>query len=176
MAVFLDRDGTIGGDCEVQYPGEFHLYPLVKERIALLKDFGVKIFSFTNQPGIAKGEETVESFHEEMLSFGFDGVYLCPHSHKDGCSCRKPLPGLLYQAAQDHQLDLSKCVVIGDRWSDMVAAQDAGCYKILVLTGAGEEALGKYRHKWKTIKPDYVASNIIQAIQWLFVKGDKDIG
>jgi histidinol phosphatase-like enzyme len=45
---------------------------------------------------------------------------------------------MLYQAAQDHQLDLSKCVVIGDRWLDMVAAHEAGCYKILVLTGAGE--------------------------------------
>jgi histidinol phosphatase-like enzyme len=54
MAVFMDRDGTIGGDREVQYPGQFHLFPLVKERIALLKDFGVKIFSFTNQPRVAK--------------------------------------------------------------------------------------------------------------------------
>lgn len=138
QAIFVDRDGTIGGSDNVTYPGEFKLFPLVQESINLLKEKGKYILSFTNQPGISRGEAILKDFEGELLSFGFDRMYLCPHSHENKCDCRKPSPGMLIKAATENNLNLKRCVVIGDRWTDMVAAQVVGSIKILVRTGAGK--------------------------------------
>jgi HAD superfamily hydrolase (TIGR01662 family) len=90
QAVFIDRDGTIGGSDRVIYPGEFELFHNVTESVQILKRLGILICSFTNQPGISKGEATLQSFEKELIDFGFDRVYLCPHQHNEGCQCRKP--------------------------------------------------------------------------------------
>lgn len=166
-AVFLDRDGTIGGGDTVQYPSEFLLFPFTLKCIKLLQQKGFLVFAFTNQPGIARGEAQIEAFEQELLSFGFDGVYLCPHQPEDGCTCRKPATGMLERAAREHNLKWSKCAVIGDRWSDMVAANRIGCHGVLVQTGAGKEAMEKYRYKWKGIVPDYIAINLEDATKWI---------
>ncbi|AKN29790.1 hypothetical protein Ccar_02565 [Clostridium carboxidivorans P7] len=168
-AVFIDRDGTIGGGCSAVYPGEFELYPFAKEAIKLLKSLGIKIFAFTNQPGISRGESTIQDFERELLGFGFDKAYICPHGEDEKCSCRKPSSELLIKASNEYNIDLKKCVVIGDRWSDMLAGSNAGTKKILVMTGAGNEALGKYRSKWSSIQPDYIAENILDAVSWLML-------
>ncbi|WP_028775953.1 HAD-IIIA family hydrolase [Shimazuella kribbensis] len=168
--VFLDRDGTIGGGRTVQYPNEFTLYPFTLDCIRLLKETGYYVFAFTNQPGISRGEVKAESFKQELVSFGFDATYLCPHTAEEGCSCRKPSTGLLERAAKEHQIDLKNSVVIGDRWSDMVAARQAGCLCILVQTGAGREAMRKYRHKWVHMQADYTAKNLKHAVNWLLDK------
>ncbi|SHG63812.1 HAD-IIIA family hydrolase [Ornithinibacillus halophilus] len=172
QAVFIDRDGTIGGTDHVVYPGEFQLYPHVEKSIQKLKEKGFLIISFTNQPGISKGEVQIEEYENELKEFGFDQVYLCPHQHDDGCSCRKPSPGMLIQAANENNLNLTKCFVIGDRWTDMMAANEVGCIKVLVKTGAGEEAFNKYIDneyygKWAGISPDYVADNLLKAVEWI---------
>lgn len=130
------------------------------------------IFSFTNQPGISRGEAKKSDFEEELLLLGFDKVYLCPHQQGDCCSCRKPLPGMLQQAASEYDLDLSRCVVIGDRWTDLVAANEVGAVKILVRTGAGEKELMKLNNneffgKWTEVQPDYVFEDLEDAINWL---------
>lgn len=169
MAVFIDRDGTIGGGNEVVYPSNFKLYSYSIESIELLKQNGVKVFAFTNQPGISRGEAFEEDFQNELVSFGFHHAYICPHQHGEGCNCRKPAIGMLQMASEEHHLDLTKCVVIGDRWTDMVAAYRAGCQKILVQTGAGVDALTRYREKWMDIEPDYVAKNLLDASYWLLV-------
>ncbi|GAA0458403.1 HAD-IIIA family hydrolase [Alkalibacillus silvisoli] len=137
-AIFIDRDGTIGGTDKVVFPRDFQLYPFVGNSIYKLKKLGNPIFSFTNQPGISRGEATREDFERELIGFGFDKVYLCPHQHNEGCQCRKPSTGMLIQAAKENNLNLKECVVIGDRWTDMLAAQEAGCIKVLVKTGAGD--------------------------------------
>lgn len=166
-AVFLDRDGTIGGGNEVVYPGEFQLFPQVKESIQLLQKHQIKVFAFTNQPSVSQGLATTEAFQTELRSFGFNDVYLCPHQHGEGCNCRKPAIGMLQQAAKQYQLNLNQCVVIGDRWTDMVAAHAAGCTKILVQTGTGVDAMVRYRHKWANIEPDYVAKDVVDAVHWI---------
>ncbi len=102
-----------------------------------------------------------------MKEIGFDDVYICPHQHTEGCECRKPNPGMLHQAATENELNLSNCIVIGDRWSDILAANRAGCKKILVLTGAGNDALHKYRHKWSNIEADFIANNFEDAIRYI---------
>ncbi|MCJ7839794.1 HAD-IIIA family hydrolase [Lederbergia sp. NSJ-179] len=172
QAVFLDRDGTIGGHDYVVSPGDFELYPNAIEAIKLLKKEGILIYSFTNQPGIAAGKSTIQAFEKELKGFGFDSVYLCPHSHEEGCHCRKPAPGMLKKAVEEHGLDLKKCAVIGDRWTDLMAANEVGCLKILVKTGAGLETNDRYKQnkffgKWTEVEPDYIANDVLEAVQWL---------
>jgi len=172
QAIFIDRDGTIGGTDQVVYPGEFQLFPNVEDSINRLKEAGILVFSFTNQPGISKGEALREDFEKELKGFRFDKVYLCPHQHNEGCKCRKPSIGMLLQAAQDNQLILNECVVIGDRWTDILAAHDAGCVKILVKTGAGQDAYKKHQNqeytgKWADVSPDFFANNFQEAVNWI---------
>nr|WP_152655132.1 HAD-IIIA family hydrolase [Oceanobacillus sp. CFH 90083] len=167
-AIFLDRDGTIGGDDKVHYPGKFELFPYVEEEIKRLKKDNIKIFSFTNQPGISKGLAQRKDFVQELKGFGFNDVYICPHRHDEGCSCRKPNAGMLMEAQQKHELMLENCVVIGDRWSDIVAATKVGCIKILVQTGAGKSALNEHFDKLNDVHIDYIANDFQDAISWVY--------
>ncbi|WP_313123152.1 HAD-IIIA family hydrolase, partial [Exiguobacterium sp.] len=122
QAIFFDRDGTIGGDNTVHYPGTFTLFPHVASLMERLRNQGMLLIAFTNQPGISKGLAREEEFRTELQDFGFDDILICPHAAEDHCTCRKPSPNLLWQAQAKHDLRLEQCVVIGDRWSDMVAA------------------------------------------------------
>lgn len=166
-AVFLDRDGTLGGDDTVMYPGQFILFPFADEAIKLLKQSNVKVFGFTNQPGISKGEATEQDFVEELFRFGLDKSFICPHSSEQNCECRKPKPGMLIKASQEYGYNLDECAVVGDRWTDMLAAHKVNARKVLVLTGAGKDALGKHRSKWSEVEPDYVAANVLEAVKWI---------
>ncbi|MGM0804158.1 MAG: HAD-IIIA family hydrolase [Bacillota bacterium] len=167
QAVFLDRDGTIGGSDNIEYPGDFKLFHYTEEVIQNLKSKKIPVFSFTNQPGISRGAAAETDFFTELTAFGFDDVYLCPHHHSEGCECRKPSTGMLKKAASDHQLDLSKCVVFGDRWTDIVAAKTAGCKAILVLTGSGKASWNQ-NHTSSIIQPDHVAATLKEGMTWLF--------
>lgn len=172
QAVFIDRDGTIGGCENVVYPGEFELFLYVGESIQQLKKAGILICSFSNQPGISKGEAPYRCFEKELRDFGFDQVYLCPHEHHEGCSCRKPSSEMLRMAAKENNLNLKQCVVIGDRWTDLLAADEAGCKKILVKTGKGKETFAKYKNnhffgRWAEVKPEFVADDFHSAVKWL---------
>ncbi|WP_274365312.1 HAD-IIIA family hydrolase [Paenibacillus thermotolerans] len=168
QAVFIDRDGSIGGTGHFIHPKDFELYPFAAEAIERLKHEGIKVFAFTNQHRISKGEAAEEQFVEQFASFGFDQAYICPHSSDAGCDCRKPSPGMLLRAAEEHRLDLTKCVVIGDVGStDMLAAERVGAVKILVKTGWGEQSLGKYRSQWAEAEPDFIADNVLEGVKWL---------
>ncbi|ANX11836.1 hypothetical protein ABE41_007430 [Fictibacillus arsenicus] len=166
QAVFLDRDGTIGGSDRVEYPGEFQLFSYSAEVIEQIKAKGIPVFSFTNQPGISRAEASEDDFVRELKAFGFDEIYLCPHHHKEGCQCRKPSTGMLEKAAKEHSLDLSKCAVFGDRWTDIMAAKSAGCIAVLVLTGSGTAAY-EQNHQTSNVLPDYVAENLQTGADWL---------
>lgn len=167
QAIFFDRDGTIGGDATVHYPGMFTLFPQVASLIQHLRAQDVLLIAFTNQPGISKGLACEEEFRTELQDFGFDDMLICPHAAEDHCSCRKPSPDLLWQAQAKHHLRLEQCVVIGDRWSDMVAAAHAGCIKILVRTGAGESSIRDYADRLEQANVDYIADDLAEAIAWL---------
>ncbi|WP_117161744.1 HAD-IIIA family hydrolase [Paraliobacillus sp. X-1268] len=169
-AIFLDRDGTIGGDDTVHYPGTFELFPYTQNLIDELKKAGVKLFSFTNQPGISERKATIQDFTEELIRFGFDDVFICPHSHSEGCICRKPNTAMLINGAKKYNLNLENCVVIGDRWSDMLAGAKVKCIKILVKTGAGQSALNEHYDKIKDIKIEYIAENLKDGVEWLNIQ------
>ncbi len=153
-AVFLDRDGTINVEREFLHRSEeFHFIPGAAQAIKLLKDAGFRVIVVTNQSGIARGyfdEAAVNRLHRyidgELSRFGaaIDAYYFCPHhpeySSDDkgkACGCRKPLPGMLLQAAADFSLDLPASFIIGDKLADVQAGLNAGCQPILVRTGYG---------------------------------------
>lgn len=154
-AVFLDRDGTINIEKEYLYQAaEFEFIPGATEAIRLLNQAGMLVVVVTNQSGVARGyytEEDVENLHRhidrELESCGahVDAWLYCPH-HPTGrgsyglpCNCRKPLPGMLQDAARRYGIDLEKSAIIGDKRADIEAGLAAGCRTILVRTGYGAE-------------------------------------
>jgi HAD superfamily hydrolase (TIGR01662 family) len=166
QAVFIDRDGTIGGTGHFIHPNDFLLFPNAQEAINLLKNNGLKVFAFTNQYRISRGEATIQEFEEQFKELGFDQSYICPHDQE--CNCRKPKPGMLLKASEQYNLDLTRCVVIGDVGdTDMLAAHAVGAIKIIVRTGWGEGSLTKYRNKWIETEPDYIALDILDAVTWI---------
>lgn len=152
-AVFLDRDGTINIEKEYLYLAEdFEFVPGAQEAIRLLNQAGVMVVVVTNQSGVARGyytEGDVEKLHrhiaDELKKSGahVDAWLYCPH-HPSGrgsyslpCNCRKPLPGMLLEAARRYDIDLENSAMIGDKLADVEAGMAAGCQTILVRTGYG---------------------------------------
>lgn len=144
-AVFLDRDGTLNvRPPKAQYiesPEEFVWLPGAREAVKRFKDAGYTVVLVSNQPGLARGrltEETLAAIHDKMrrelaeCGAGIDRIYFCPHNWDDGCECRKPKPGMLYQAQRDLSLDLTKCWMLGDDERDMHAGADAGCRCMMI--------------------------------------------
>lgn len=166
-AVFIDRDGTMGGDYYVEYPQDYYHYEGTREAFAMLKDNGFAPMIFTNQSCIARGKDGGYDFAAEFKDIGAEDWFICPHDSDDHCDCRKPRTGLLEQAKAKHDLNMRDCYVIGDRWSDMAAGGSMGCKLILVMTGRGAEALGCDREKWAAHEPVYVAENFYKAALWL---------
>lgn len=142
---FLDRDGTLNEKPpKARYvlgPEGFHWISGSVGAVRLLKQAGYRVLLVTNQPGIARGElspAALERIHEKMrrelreAGGDIDGIYICPHGWDDNCPCRKPKPGMLFQAQRDLSLDLTQCVLFGDDDRDIQAAESAGCHGIQV--------------------------------------------
>ena len=156
-AVFLDRDGTL--NVEVNYlhrTEDLVLVPGAAAAVRSLSQAGFLVIVVTNQAGIARGyydETALHRLHAEIQrrlaaqGARIDAFYFCPHHPEfDGvCECRKPAPGMLKQAAQDHAIDLPGSWLIGDTSGDIGAGNAVGCRTILVRSGYGaqtEAALG----------------------------------
>ena len=179
-AIFLDRDGTINEDIGyVSRPEDLIIYPWAAEAIRLVNESGMKAIVITNQSGIARGlytEQTLHDIHgrlrDQLARDGaqVDGIYYCPHHPRIGddryrqfCDCRKPNPGMLLQAAREHNVDLSRSFVIGDKSSDMNLATNAGAKGVLVLTGYGRET-SEDRDHWPCNR-ELVADNLLEAVR-----------
>jgi D-glycero-D-manno-heptose 1,7-bisphosphate phosphatase len=149
--IFLDRDGVIieNRPDYVRNWSEAKFISGVLPALARLNNTPYRIVIVTNQAGIGRGiisRLVVEDIHARLIqeiikSNGrIDGVYICPHKPEDGCSCRKPQPGLILQAAQDLEIDLGRSMMIGDNLSDVQAGLAAGIGRIaLVRTGLGKD-------------------------------------
>jgi len=154
-AVFLDRDGTINIEKEYLFQAsDFEFIKGAPEAIRLLNLAGIMVVVVTNQSGVARGyytEEDVENLHRhiagELESAGahVDAWLYCPH-HPNGrgsyalpCNCRKPLPGMLHEAARRYDIDLENSTMIGDKRADIEAGLAAGCRTVLVRTGYGAD-------------------------------------
>lgn len=186
-AIFLDRDGVINeliyysehGIIDSPFtPEQFRLLPKVAQAITKFHELGFKVIIASNQPGIAKGYLSEETFAEirnkmekELAKEGafLDGEYYCFHHPeakvnrpKANCKCRKPKPGLLLKAAEDMDINLSQSWMIGDGLTDVKAGKSAGCRTIL---------LGKMKCELchlmdeQDASPDAIAPNLLQAAQ-----------
>lgn len=149
-ALFLDRDGVINDDVGYAYlPEEIRFLPGIFEVARAANALGMPVIVVTNQAGIARGFYEEKDFHalmdwmqKQFRESGayIDAVYFCPHhpTHGNGyykvmCACRKPKPGLLLQAAQEHGIDLAASVMVGDSVHDMEAGAAAGVGNLLFL-------------------------------------------
>jgi histidinol-phosphate phosphatase family protein len=174
-AIFIDRDGTIGGGDEVTFPQDFKLFSFSRYAIDILKNSGYKLFAFTNQPDISEGKAYYKDFETELYAFGFDDLCICPHRPSDHCICRKPNTSMIDEMKTKYHLNVSECFVIGDRWSDMVAGLNAGTKVILVKTGAGNGKMGLYSNQWNSNQAAYIATDLLDATQWILTEDHEQI-
>src|SRR3990167_9609315 len=150
QAVFLDRDGVINQAIVRNgkpYPphtlAELVLTPDALPSLTQLKAAGFLLIVVTNQPDITRGDlsyETLAQIHHVLsMQLPLDEIFVCVHDDIDCCNCRKPKPGLLQQAAEKYNLDLTTCYMIGDRWRDIEAGQQACCKTIWINRGYHEK-------------------------------------
>ena len=142
-AVFLDRDGIINRalvrDGKPYPPAQlnyFEILPGSVTSLLRLAEFGYVLIGVTNQPDVARGtqsREVVESFNALIQStLPVRDIFVCYHDNADHCDCRKPKPGLILQATDKYDLDLSNSWMVGDRWKDIAAGQVLGLKTIFV--------------------------------------------
>ncbi len=167
-AVFLDRDGVLNRAIIKNgkpYPpatlDELEIIEDVSTALGILQDLGFLLIGATNQPDVARGT-TAKEFVEIVNAFLLKelpllDIKVCYHDDAHGCYCRKPLPGLLLQAANEYDIDLTRSVMIGDRWKDIDAGRNAGCQTIWIDRGYLE----------KSPTPDFITSSLLNAANWI---------
>ncbi|MBI5638895.1 MAG: HAD-IIIA family hydrolase [Nitrospirae bacterium] len=138
-AVFFDRDGTLCKDAHyLNRMEDLEIFPETGN-LKKLAEAGFLQIGVSNQSGIARGivaEEFVKKVNAIFTDgYGFDGFYYCPHHPDEGCSCRKPEPGLLLRARKDFGINLKGSFMIGDKEIDMLLAKSVGAAGIHVKTG-----------------------------------------
>ncbi|MCG9129667.1 D-glycero-beta-D-manno-heptose 1,7-bisphosphate 7-phosphatase [Candidatus Poribacteria bacterium] len=181
--IILDRDGVInqnppnfGYVCDWS---EFAFLPSSIRAISDLTYADFNIIIATNQAGIGRGiitQEQLHKIHSNMVSTLrnaggiIKNIYFCPHHPDAGCECRKPKPGMLQKAIQDHCFDPSTTHFIGDSISDIKAAKNADIAPVLVLTGHGLDTYQHYassQFECRKYLPDKIFTNLFSASQWL---------
>ncbi|MGH8613941.1 MAG: D-glycero-beta-D-manno-heptose 1,7-bisphosphate 7-phosphatase [Gammaproteobacteria bacterium] len=150
--LILDRDGVINEESNtfIKEPQEWHPIPGSLKAIASAHRQGFRIVVVTNQSGLGRGVLNIdalnrihEEMHRQVIAAGgvIDAIFFCPHTPEDCCPCRKPNPGLYLELAKRLGVSLRGVSAIGDRASDIEAAQRAGAAPRLVKTGRGCETL-----------------------------------
>jgi D-glycero-D-manno-heptose 1,7-bisphosphate phosphatase len=166
-AVFLDRDGTIIEEVDfLSTVEETKLFPYTIEALKILREAGFLFFITTNQSGIARGyfdATHVNAIHAKIQNdlrpegLKIESFHFCPHLPDAGCPCRKPNTGMIEQACENFEIDLSESWMVGDKKLDIGMGFKAGTKTALVKTGYGE----KHQHKLKR-KPDLIAENLLE--------------
>ncbi len=172
--VFLDRDGTINID-----PGyisnvkDFKFYDNTFKALKLLSSFTNSFIIITNQSGVSRGlikkKELIKinnyifkQFLENKLNLL--NIYYCTDLPENASKFRKPGVGMFLQASSDNSIDLTKCIMIGDSYKDIVPAKKLGMSSLFVLTGNGKADLNKFD---QSLKPDHVADNLYSGVKEL---------
>jgi D-sedoheptulose 7-phosphate isomerase len=170
LAVFLDRDGVInrafvhdGKPCSPPTAEDLEILPGVPEALRELKAYGYKLLVVTNQPDVGRGtlsQETLDAMHRQLRSqLPIDDIFECTHSERAHCDCRKPLPGMLLEAAKKYDIDLANSFMVGDRWKDIDAGYNAGCRTILIDYG--------YSERPPDHAPDLRVRSLREAADWI---------
>jgi D-glycero-D-manno-heptose 1,7-bisphosphate phosphatase len=143
QGIFIERDGILNRvRVERQHQvspltlEEFHVNEALSPLLSKLKAEGLLVIATTNQPGLSRGYQSrreLERMHEKLgRALPLDDILVCPHDETDRCSCRKPQPGLLMEAAFKWHLELDRSFVVSDKWQDAEAARMAGCTSLLL--------------------------------------------
>lgn len=149
--IVLDRDGVINHDSDAYIKSKEEWLPIdgSLDAIARLNHSGYTVVVASNQSGLARGYfdiEALSSMHRKMdemlakVGGQVDAVFYCPHAPDDGCTCRKPKPGMLLEIGQRFNVSLKDVIFIGDSISDVKAASNANAKAVLVRTGKGVKA------------------------------------
>lgn len=168
-AVFLDRDGVItralvrdGRPYAPLREEEFEILPETPPALRRLHDAGLMLVVVTNQPEVSRGAldpDAVDRMHARLTDeLPIAEVRTCIHDDSDHCSCRKPAPGLLIQAAADHGLDLDRSFMVGDRWRDVGAGRQAGCTTVFIDRRYSER---------QPQDPDVTVESLDEAVDWI---------
>ena len=169
-AVFLDRDGVInrafvreGKPFPPPTPQELEILPDVPKALQDLKSQGYELLVVTNQPDVGRGKqsrEALDAIHQALSArLPLDDILVCCHTDQDKCDCRKPMPGMLLEAARKHNIDLSASFMVGDRWRDIEAGYNAGCKTILIDYGYSERPPDRV--------PDLRVGSLREAADWI---------
>lgn len=182
-AFFLDRDGTINVDhVYIKDPALIELIPGSADAIRRVQEAGYLVVVVTNQSGVGRGiidGNKLPDIHarlDELLAqegAHIDDYRICVHRPEENCECRKPKGFLVKEAAKELAIDLSRSVFVGDRFSDVAAGANGGCrYSILVRTGKGAEEEARLGGSGlsKAERPDHVADDLDQAVDWALGK------
>lgn len=175
-AVFLDRDGVINKavirDGKPHSPAgleDFEQMPGTALALLDLKAAGFALFIVTNQPEVARGKQSravIDAMHESLAaSLPIDDIFVCYHDDNDHCSCRKPLPGLLFEAQEKYNIDLTRSFLIGDRWRDIDAGHAAGCKTVLIDYG--------YKERKSQHPPEATVKTLREAAEWILKVSSK---
>tara|TARA_B110000196_G_scaffold238025_1_gene206440 strand:+ start:83 stop:574 length:492 start_codon:yes stop_codon:yes gene_type:complete len=141
--VFLDRDGVLNvkKNDYVKTVSELEIFPFILEPLKKLQNAGFKLIIITNQSAINRGLTThkeIQKIHSELKKFlkkdniSISAIYYCPHRPDENCTCRKPKPGLIYQAMNDFKIDINQSWFIGDSETDVEAGKSVGCKTLLI--------------------------------------------
>ncbi len=175
--VFLDRDGVINVDSPdyIKNASEFHFIHQSPEAIALLNKHGFDVILITNQSIINRkmaSQKVLSSIFDKMRTGvekaggSIRDIFFCPHTPDEGCTCRKPEPGLIFKAKKKYNIDLELSCMVGDSVKDIECAKNAGCSKsLLVKTGNGEKSMGILAENG--IIPDFVGADLYETAQWI---------
>jgi D-glycero-D-manno-heptose 1,7-bisphosphate phosphatase len=180
-ALFLDRDGVLnalvhrdGRWLSPLHVADFAVLPGVARAVRKLRRAGLVALVVTNQPELTRGRlhaAELERMHEALdREIELDGIYVCPHRDADHCQCRKPLPGLLLDAAQQWRLSLRGSFLVGDSPKDIAAGRAAGCRTILVGPAAAKRsprATVRASAAARRAKPDARAEDLPRAAAWI---------
>jgi D-glycero-D-manno-heptose 1,7-bisphosphate phosphatase len=168
----MDRDGTVSEEIGYMYHSDLYRpFAWAGEAIRRINESGMKAILITNQSGVERGyfpESMVHAVHDVLraqlarCNAHLDGIYYCPHQPDAGCECRKPKPGMIFQAAREMNIDVTQSFMIGDRYLDVEVGRAAGAKSILVRTGDGVAELEQYRDC--PYQPDYIADNLLDAV------------
>ena len=186
-AVFFDRDGTLNRDVGyVTHLDVYELLPRAAAAVRKVNEAGWLAILITNQAGVARGyfsESMIEKVHrklrDELGGKGarLDAIYYCPYvpngdvpAYALDSKMRKPYPGMILKAAEEHGVDLEKSVMLGDKYSDLEAGWRAGCKSGLVLTGYGRGERELRGAQWPR-RPDFVAEDAYHAVEIILNEG-----
>ena len=182
-AIFMDRDGTINEQMGyINHPSRFVLLPGVIEAVRLLNENNFLTIVVSNQSGVARGYfpiDLVDKVHASLRASlkekgaRIDGIFFCPHyprgvveRYTSECDCRKPATGLIDQARDAFDIDMSSSYVVGDRYTDIELARRSNLKGILVETGYGRGEI-EYIIPHKPVKPIYIARDLLDAVRWI---------